>query len=144
MFTYGVLQHQRILEALCGREFSMVPATLSGYRKVFLDYEPFAPCALVVPDPGASVRGQLLLDIDTQQLPLFDQFECLDQGYYSRIECTVVDANAGDHSAWLYAPGENGLGCIGRDWDEEYFLASGRLNYLESMLLEMNNGAVQS
>lgn len=122
----------------------MVPATLTGYRKVFLDHEPFAPCALVVPDESACVDGQLLLDIDAPQLPLFDQFECLDQGYYSRIDCTVTDANAVDHSAWLYAPGENGLGCIGRDWDEDFFLASGRLDYLESMLLEMNAGAAHS
>ncbi|MEM7294241.1 MAG: gamma-glutamylcyclotransferase family protein [Pseudomonadota bacterium] len=133
LFTYGVLQHNRILQPLCGQEFSMRPARLRGYRKIFFDYEPFAPCAIVVPDSASSVQGQLLTDVAARHLPTFDRFECVDQGLYTRISHPVIDGDE-EVQAWVYVAGEKATPYLGADWDEASFLHSGRLDYLEKLL----------
>ncbi|MEM7208719.1 MAG: gamma-glutamylcyclotransferase family protein [Pseudomonadota bacterium] len=134
IFTYGVLQHNRILKPLTGSEFTMLPATLDGYRKIFFDYDDFAPCAIVRPDPTAIVWGQLVLDVDPSYLPAFDAFECVDQKLYQRIECRVTSGDGTEHAAWLYAAGTAATPYFGQDWDEDFFIRSGRLDYLENLL----------
>ena len=134
LFSYGVLQHPKILSALCGTDFEMQSARLDGYRKVFLNHEPFAPCAVVTPDENSSVAGQLLMNVDENLLPAFDAFECVGEGWYTRIECTVTTNDGKRCAAYLYAPGHAGESCLGEDWDQAYFLKSGRLDYLEKML----------
>ena len=134
LFAYGVLQHPKILKALCGSDFPIQDALLTGYRKIFFDYPPFSPCAMVTADPTASVRGKLI-DIDERHLADVDAFECVDAGWYSRIECAVTVDSGESHNAWLYAPGPSASDYFGRDWDETFFLKSGRLEVLEEMLL---------
>ena len=111
----------------------MQAATLQGYRKVFFDYPDFAPCAVVVPDVKASVRGWLLSDLAPADLDAFDEFECIDRELYERVECRV-DLESGQHECWLYAAGPAASQWLGADWDEDYFLASGRLDYLENLI----------
>ena len=134
LFTYGVLQHPKILRPLCGESFAMQAAQLNGYRKVFFDYEPFAPCAIIKPDTGAVVHGQMLVGVRDYHLPLFDSFECVDQGWYSRAKHAVQTDDGVMHEAYVYVAGSAAPPFFGDDWDEAFFLSSGRLEYLEAML----------
>ena len=85
LFVYGTLTDPERVTALTGQQFERCDATLSGFERVNspLGY-PF-----ILPQPGASVRGVLLLDIDLVSLAHLDAYEA--EGDLYRRQVIMVE-----------------------------------------------------
>ena len=96
LFVYGTLTDPKRVTALTSMQFERVDATLSGFERVNspLGY-PF-----ILPRPGASVRGVLLLDIDPVSLGQLDAYEA--EGDLYRRQVVVVEVADGQMSAMTY------------------------------------------
>jgi gamma-glutamylcyclotransferase (GGCT)/AIG2-like uncharacterized protein YtfP len=89
LFVYGTLLDDAQVRAVAGRTFARRPAVLTGYRRVW----PRDGYPSIVADPGASVAGDLLDDVDGAALAAFDAYE--DEGrLYRREETTVTSGTA--------------------------------------------------
>lgn len=75
-FVYGSLMAPEVLAALLGRVPARVPATARGYRR-FAIRDRVYPA--VVPEPGASVDGEILSGMTDRELAVLDWFE--DEAY---------------------------------------------------------------
>ena len=96
LFVYGTLTDPERIIALTGKQFARVDATLSGFERVNspLGY-PF-----ILPRPGASVRGVLLLDVDPVSLGRLDAYEA--EGDLYRRQVVVVEVADGQVTAMTY------------------------------------------
>ncbi|MGH8067201.1 MAG: gamma-glutamylcyclotransferase family protein [Candidatus Entotheonellia bacterium] len=96
LFVYGTLTDPERVTALTSMQFERVDATLSGFARVNspLGY-PF-----ILPRPGASVRGVLLLDIDPISLGQLDAYEA--EGDLYRRQVVVVEVTDRQVSAMTY------------------------------------------
>jgi gamma-glutamylcyclotransferase (GGCT)/AIG2-like uncharacterized protein YtfP len=87
LFVYGTLADPERVAALTGKRFTGVAATLAGFERVEspLGY-PF-----LLPRPGATVRGVLLLNIDPVSLGHLDAYEAEGDLYRRQVvEVEVV------------------------------------------------------
>lgn len=87
LFVYGTLVDLRRVEALTGRQFVRVEATLEGFERL----EPDGGYPYVLPKPGGSVAGLLLKNIDTASLHRLDEYEA-EGDLYLRREVEVLVA----------------------------------------------------
>jgi gamma-glutamylcyclotransferase (GGCT)/AIG2-like uncharacterized protein YtfP len=71
LFVYGTLRSRATVRALTGRQFRTHAARLDGWEK----RQPPGGYPYVVPCPGASVDGLLLLDVDPGSLARLDAYE---------------------------------------------------------------------
>jgi gamma-glutamylcyclotransferase (GGCT)/AIG2-like uncharacterized protein YtfP len=96
LFVYGTLTDPERVTALTNTQFERVDATLSDFERVNspLGY-PF-----IVPRPGASVRGVLLLDVDPVSLGQLDAYEA--EGDLYRRQVVVVEVADRQMSAMTY------------------------------------------
>jgi gamma-glutamylcyclotransferase (GGCT)/AIG2-like uncharacterized protein YtfP len=85
LFVYGTLTDPERVTALTGRQFERMDATLSGFERFNspLGY-PF-----ILPQPGAMVRGVLLLNLDPACLVHLDAYEA--EGDLYRRQPVVVE-----------------------------------------------------
>jgi gamma-glutamylcyclotransferase (GGCT)/AIG2-like uncharacterized protein YtfP len=85
LFVYGTLMSEATVHAITGRHFERVGAVLPDFQRIVAG----ADYPYVVPAPGASVHGLLLLNIDEQSLAAIDRYE--DEGrLYRRTEVTAL------------------------------------------------------
>ncbi len=84
LFVYGTLTDPERVTTLTNRQFERIDATLSGFERVNspLGY-PF-----ILPRPGATVRGVLLLSVDPDSLVHLDTYEA--EGDLYRRQLVVV------------------------------------------------------
>ena len=96
LFIYGTLTDPERVTALTSTQFERVDATLSDFERVDspLGY-PF-----ILPRPGASVRGVLLLDVDPASLGRLDAYEA--EGDLYRRQVVVVEVADRQVSAMTY------------------------------------------
>lgn len=120
LFVYGTLQDPRVIQAVTGRVFPSVPATLSDYcryRVKDADY----PGILV--QECASVDGLLLQDVDSASLAALDAFE---GEYYQRREVEVVSAAGVVIQCFCYVIDEQWLHLLTDEpWTLEEFQKTG-------------------
>ena len=85
LFVYGTLTDPERVTALTNRQFERIDATLRSFERVNspLGY-PF-----ILPRPGATVRGVLLLNVDPDSLVHFDAYEA--EGNLYRRQRVVVE-----------------------------------------------------
>jgi gamma-glutamylcyclotransferase (GGCT)/AIG2-like uncharacterized protein YtfP len=85
LFVYGTLTDPERVTALTGKQFERVDARLSGFERVNspLGY-PF-----ILPRPGATVQGVLLLNVDPASLVQLDAYEV--EGELYRRQTVVVE-----------------------------------------------------
>jgi gamma-glutamylcyclotransferase (GGCT)/AIG2-like uncharacterized protein YtfP len=86
LFVYGTLTDPERIRALTGKRFERLEATLSGFERVNspLGY-PF-----ILPKPGASVRGVLLLNVDPASLGQLDAYEAEGDLYRRQVVAVEV------------------------------------------------------
>ena len=86
LFVYGTLMDPQRVEALTGKQFARVEATLVGFerRESDLGY-PF-----ILPSSGAVVRGLLLSDIDPLSLYRLDAYEAEGDLYRRQTVAVLV------------------------------------------------------
>jgi len=103
LFVYGTLTDEVILKAVTGKTFQQKVAFLTGFRK--LDIPEFYP--VIVPDPRASVKGKLILDVDEDTLQRLDFYE--DEGeIYTRV-MVKVKTDDGVQEAFTYIGNTNAI-----------------------------------
>jgi gamma-glutamylcyclotransferase (GGCT)/AIG2-like uncharacterized protein YtfP len=87
LFVYGTLLDDAQVRAVTGRTFPRRRGELAGHRRVW----PRGSYPTVVPDPDASVVGDVLEGLDARTLAALDAYE--DAGVlYVRDECVVTCA----------------------------------------------------
>ena len=85
LFVYGTLVDLRRVEALTGRQFARVEATLEGFERIESD----GGYPYILPKLGGSVAGLLLKNIDTASLNRLDEYEA-EGDLYLRREVEVL------------------------------------------------------
>ena len=121
MFAYGILMYPDLLRALTGRCFVTEPAVLPDFQRYSLVKNGWPKIAVIVPEPGASVSGVLLRDMDARSAGLLDDFEEIDIGLYTRCKVTVEIENDRACPADSYVAGPETVGFLGEIWDPVEF-----------------------
>jgi len=97
LFVYGTLQVPDVTRRLIGRVISGQPATLSGYRCGVVARADFPG---IVPQVGATVPGQLLLNLSVEEIRQLDRYE---GELYRRVEVSVqLQASGAQRRCWVY------------------------------------------
>jgi gamma-glutamylcyclotransferase (GGCT)/AIG2-like uncharacterized protein YtfP len=86
LFVYGTLTDPQRVEALTGKQFARVEATLVGFAR----YESGSGYPYILPQPGAVVHGVLLTHIDPQSLHHLDAYEAEGDLYRRQVVEVVV------------------------------------------------------
>ncbi|MEM6998481.1 MAG: gamma-glutamylcyclotransferase family protein [Pseudomonadota bacterium] len=72
VFTYGTLQIPDVMQAVTGKEFGPVPATLFGYQRFKFKERTFPG---IINNKNCSIDGMLYRNVDEQSLERLDTFE---------------------------------------------------------------------
>jgi gamma-glutamylcyclotransferase (GGCT)/AIG2-like uncharacterized protein YtfP len=89
LFVYGTLMDPQRVAALTGKHFARVEATLVGFERHASRFGyPY-----ILPKPGATVHGLLLLDVDPVSLQRLDAYEA-EGDLYRRRSVEVLVAGA--------------------------------------------------
>jgi len=72
VFTYGTLLFPEVMEAVAGRVFASVPATLAGFARVCVRGAVYPGAR---EEAGGSIAGLLHRDVDAAALARLDRFE---------------------------------------------------------------------
>lgn len=96
LFVYGTLQDERVMRAVTGKVFSLLPANLRDYQRFQVKDADYPGIRAVA---GASVQGMIALDVDADSLRALDEFE---GEYYVRNATRVVDGNGQLHECFVY------------------------------------------
>lgn len=121
LFVYGTLMFAEIREALAGRDFKSFPATLNGYRRLSIFLAGRAPVPGIVADEAASVEGLVLRGVDRRSLWIFDTFEGVKGGLYSRERVQVKDNEGRSVQTLTYISGMAVRDMLKGHWDPETF-----------------------
>ena len=116
VFTYGTLLFPEVMDAVTGRIFARVPATLAGFTRVRVRGAVY-PAARE--KAGASIAGLLYLDVDAAALARLDRFE---GALYERRSVRVMRDDGASSAAEVYAVARAHHGRLEpRAWDPEQF-----------------------
>jgi gamma-glutamylcyclotransferase (GGCT)/AIG2-like uncharacterized protein YtfP len=111
LFVYGTLMDDATRRRVTGAELVSVPATLHGYRRYALQGRAYPA---IVPEPGATVAGQLLRGLSERALSRLDAYE--GREYVRRRVQLTCDDDA-TVSAWTYVlAGRYRARLAVRDW----------------------------
>jgi len=86
LFVYGTLMDPQRVEALTGKQFARVEATLVGFAR----YQSGCGYPYILPEPGAVVHGVLLTQIDPHSLRLLDAYEAEGELYRRQLVEVLV------------------------------------------------------
>lgn len=94
LFVYGMLRSSTIREGLLGRSVVGRPGALCGWRLERIVVEGVEYAILAAGEPTDRVQG-LVLDVDPEELRLFDEYE---SSAYRRVRVALEDGEG----AWAY------------------------------------------
>jgi len=109
VFAYGTLIEPGRLDAVLGHRHQgeRLAARLVGYQRVSV---PSYPYPYVVPTPGATVDGVLLMDLSPYEMQALDRYEEVESGVYRRESVEVEAWGCGPRpiqvQADVYAAGQ--------------------------------------
>ncbi|TNY38165.1 gamma-glutamylcyclotransferase family protein [Thermomonospora catenispora] len=109
LFVYGTLRFPAVLEALLERVPPMEPARAPGWRARAL---PGAVYPGLIPDPGATTDGRLILGLTPAEISLLDEYE----GDLYEPRVIALDGGRTGRAYLWKGPVEE------RDWDPELFV----------------------
>lgn len=139
LFTYGVLMHPELLQTLTGRTFIMAPVTLHEFRRYALEREGWPKAPVIVEEPGSSVHGVLVRNVDEDSVELLDDFEEVELGLYVKQQVKVVDDRGRILEAIAYVAGPESLGYLSEVWSPERFLERHYQDYLYRIIPDFLN-----
>lgn len=96
LFVYGTLQVPAVIGRIVPRTLPAEPATLHGYRRGRVARADFPG---IVPKADCSVQGQLLKQLQPEDLVLLDRYE---GELYHRVMVEVVTEQATKVKCWVY------------------------------------------
>jgi gamma-glutamylcyclotransferase (GGCT)/AIG2-like uncharacterized protein YtfP len=102
VFAYGSLIEPGRLDAVLGHKHlgERLAARLLGYQRMV---EPMYPYPYVVPAPGASVHGVLLMDLSPYDMQALDRYEEVESGAYQRETVEVEAWGCGPRPIYVQA-----------------------------------------
>ena len=126
VFAYGTLQFDDVMEAVTGRRFAGVPASLAGYRRSCLHARSYPG---IVPDAGEKTDGRLYPEVDAEALAVLDAFEGT---LYDRLALVVRTSTGEGVRAWAYVVVERQRYRVSpQSWDPELFLQQHGEKFIE-------------
>ncbi|MFG6430885.1 gamma-glutamylcyclotransferase family protein [Roseateles sp. LYH14W] len=124
-FTYGSLMWADIMARVCGHEFASEPASLADHRRHPVRGEDYPGMRAA---PGATVPGQLYLDVDAVAWARLDAFEGAE---YERVGVVVTLADGRTLPAQVYRfRDEFAPRLLPGDWDADAFAREGRQRFI--------------
>ena len=127
LFAYGTLQFPEVMEAVTGRRFPGVEATLRGHLRRRLEARPYPG---IVAREGEETPGRVYREIDPRSLARLDVFE---GRIYDRRRVQVRTAGGALVEAWAYVLAEPYAHLLSPEpWDARDFLARHRDAFLQS------------
>jgi gamma-glutamylcyclotransferase (GGCT)/AIG2-like uncharacterized protein YtfP len=124
VFTYGTLTFPDVMQAVTGRAFASLPASLAGYACLAVRGAVY-PGALA--RAGATIDGVLYLDVDDASLVRLDRFE---GEIYVRRRVTVVTGGV-ERAAQVYVVRAGDAHRLApAPWDRERFAREHLASYL--------------
>ncbi len=109
VFAYGTLIEPGLVDAVLGHKHvgERLAARLVGYERLTV---PDYPYPYLVPRPGASVDGVLLMDLSAYDMQALDRYEEVESGVYRRETVEVQAWGCGPRpmlvQAEVYAAGD--------------------------------------
>ncbi len=107
LFAYGSLVDPRCLDQVLGHPHrgERLAARLADFERVTSDY----PYPFIVPAPGGSVDGVLIMDLSADDLAALDRYEDVDEAHYARqsveVEAWGCGAQPLHMEAFVYVAG---------------------------------------
>jgi gamma-glutamylcyclotransferase (GGCT)/AIG2-like uncharacterized protein YtfP len=117
VFAYGTLIEPGLLDTVLGHKHlgERLAARLVGYERVSV---PTYPYPYVVPSPGASIDGVLLMDLSAYDMQALDRYEEVESSVYRREAVEVEAWGCGPRSIYVqadvYAAGQQLLASTAR------------------------------
>lgn len=116
LFVYGTLMVPAVMQAVTGRAFQSVSATLLGYARYRIKQQVYP--GIIVRD-NACVNGMLYYGIDATSMQRLDEFE---SRVYRRGTVTVQPADTAETEAYAYIIAPSCEHLLSKDsWDPERF-----------------------
>jgi gamma-glutamylcyclotransferase (GGCT)/AIG2-like uncharacterized protein YtfP len=102
VFAYGTLIEPGLLDRVLGHKHlgERLAARLVGYERISV---PAYPYPYVVPRPGASVDGVLLMDLSAYDMQALDRYEEVKSGVYRREAVEVEGWGCGPRPIYVQA-----------------------------------------
>ena len=123
IFVYGTLLFDDIVRMLTGRRLEAILADLDNHARYLVvhdDEEPSYPA--IVREPGSSVAGRVLLNVDERSAALIDRYENTPPEY-ERITVAVQLADRTTMEAVTYRALPILAGRLGGPWSQQKFAA---------------------
>lgn len=128
-FFYGTLMDADVRAAVLGREVassSVAPATLSGYRRVFVDGQAYP---VLLPKAGGLLDGLFVRGLGGRDAALIDHFE----GHQYYRQSIKIELKGGARAeALVYLPHGN-VPVTDIDWAFDDWCRRHRLDYLRQI-----------
>jgi gamma-glutamylcyclotransferase (GGCT)/AIG2-like uncharacterized protein YtfP len=131
-FFYGTLMDADVRAAVLensGGDRPVEPATLAGYRRVFLRRRHYP---VVVAERSSSVAGFLSAELDLRAKARLDDFETEE---YDCVECAVSRADGSQVPAWTYVASR-----LARPTNIDWDLAAWQRNHKRNLLWRVRIG----
>ena len=116
LFVYGTLMVPAVMQAVTGRSFRSVPATLGGYARYFIKRQVYPG---IIARENFSVDGLLYYAIDAECMQRLDIFES-EVYRRSKVLVKLADGSEEDAFAYIVSPQFEHL-LSGNSWDLEQF-----------------------
>lgn len=110
LFVYGTLCFEEVLRTLLGRVPRHDTAELTGWRAAALARRPYPG---LVPAPGRTARGRLLIGLGPGECAVLDEFEGAE---YAQRAVALADGRVARTYVWRDAAGRDVLAA---DWDAD-------------------------
>lgn len=132
VFVYGTLLFAEVTDALGIRQAAdeSVPALLPDFRRQTVRLSASGNFPAIVPAAEQSVAGRVLSLLGPDDLRVMDEFEGLDEGYYSRQTVRVTTSAGRTLEAFAYVCGARLRPFLAGSWDPVKFRAHDLSDYV--------------
>jgi len=125
VFTYGTLEIPAVMEAVTGKSFPSIEATVENFARYVIKGKSYPG---MTPAPGQATAGRLYYEVDPGSLALLDRFE--DKVYVRQlIPVKTGKGESLEAYAYIIPPPYSGI-LSSEPWHRDRFMASHLPRYL--------------
>ena len=117
LFTYGTLEIPSVMEAVTGRSFGSLEASIEGYERLMIKHQIYPG---MIACPSGMTVGRLYVHVDARSLNLIDEFE---DDVYIRETIRVNTCEGNSVTAYAYILSSDHRNILSSEpWRREYFV----------------------
>ena len=125
VFCYGTLEFPQVMEAVTGRRFPSISATLEGYARFLIKNAVYPG---IIPATGERIDGTLYRNVDPRSMRRLDRYE---DSLYVRRAVTVYTCDGQVTEAQTYViPRQQRRALSSKLWDRNQFSRHHLKSYL--------------